>query len=683
MNTLPITDLEGVKTPSYIDYHIDYDTVRKSLFLGDKVGLIENLRNEFPQVWDLYKLLKSLDWNENEIDISSCRNEFKHLDKEISDLMIKTLAWQFEADSSAAQVGTLVIPFVNNTELLCFLYEHMKNECLTGDHEVLTDKGWIRIDTVTKSDKVAQWSHKDNSVSFVLPKDVITIDYSGDMYVFSNAEKSIDQITTPKHRIPFFSKHGLSGSDKWQYASEIILDNEIKIPTSGVISGKTQMTVYEKICTIINTVATLSPEKTEYTITKCTSKTVDQLRELCRLDMWNMTTVYVTETNEYSVKLTIPNYRNVDEIQNTTWVKYESLSYIWLQEFISIVNLWSKNYNAEEGIAGFIFNNNKFLELVITALHLVGLRTTINNIGNDTCTLNITNNGAILGSDIQKTTINHNGKVYCLTVPNGYFLVKRNNVISVTGNCLHSLAYKVIVEYSFDNPNDFIKELLSIKESFSRLDTVKKVFNDMFILGNQYNLNMVNDKNTITKMIFKFWVTMLALERIQFMSSFAITFGLAEQNYFVPIAKLVQKICTDEYQVHVQADKVILSNEFDIVENFAIYLEIIDEVGGIVNEIVNSELTWLDFLFNGKEEISGIRKSKIKEFVIYSATEVYKFLNIKNPYGDIYINPLPYMNKWIVIDDNQPSPQEESVGNYLLGGFVDDSGTMPSIALDF
>ena len=53
---------------SYINYFTDYNEVRKSLFLGGKVGLIENLRKEFPKVWDLYKQLKSLDWDENEID---------------------------------------------------------------------------------------------------------------------------------------------------------------------------------------------------------------------------------------------------------------------------------------------------------------------------------------------------------------------------------------------------------------------------------------------------------------------------------------------------------------------------------------------------------------------------------------------------------------------------------------
>lgn len=32
------------------------------------------------------------------------------------------------------------------------------------------------------------------------------------------------------------------------------------------------------------------------------------------------------------------------------------------------------------------------------------------------------------------------------------------------------------------------------------------------------------------------------------------------------------------------------------------------------------------------------------------------------------------MNKWLVIDNNQASPQEENVANYLLGRYQDDTG---------
>ena len=359
---------------SYIDYHQDYTTPRKSMFLNGKIGLIENLRNEFPDIWKHYKKLKALDWEETEIDISACRGEFKNGDPAINDLMIKTLAWQFEADSSAAHVGALMLPLTSASELQCFLIEHMKNESL------------------------------------------------------------------------------------------------------------------------------------------------------------------------------------------------------------------------------------------------------------------------------------------------------------------HSLAYKFIVESSFDNPEEFLQVLLSIEESFKRLASVKKVFDEVYLISHKYAVGLETDKRKVRKAIFKFWAAVFALERIQFMGSFSITFGLAEgldgNSRFVPIAKLVQKICTDEYQVHVQAARDILRNEMNIEDNFGIYMEVRDEIAEIIHEITQSELTWLDFLFGEDEARAGIRKNKIVNFVLYSATDVYNFFGMENPFGAVEENPIPWMNNWIVIDNNQSAPQEESTGNYLLGAYIDDNNTI-------
>lgn len=360
-----------VPAPEYIQYETDYQTVRRSLFLGAPMGLVENLRNEFPAIWDQYKQLKSLDWEESEIDIASCRSEFKSLPPEIVQLMKRTLAFQYEADSSAAHIARLMYPFVSNTELTCYLAELTKNELL------------------------------------------------------------------------------------------------------------------------------------------------------------------------------------------------------------------------------------------------------------------------------------------------------------------HALAYKFIVESSFENPTHFLTEVMDIKEAFLRLDVVKNVFTETYAVGLDYSLGKVLDERSVRKTILKFWVALFCLERIQFIGSFAITFGLANEGYFVPIAKLVQKIATDEFQVHVQTDKLVLKNELADPEIFALYLEILPEIEAIIRAVEDAELKWLrEFLFKEQAVIGGIQGSLIEKFVIYSAGEVYSFFGLQSPHGVITENPLPYMNKWLLIDNNQASPQEENVGNYLLGRFVDDSDSV-------
>ena len=140
-----------------VQFDQDYDKKRTSLFLGEPMGILENLQNRYPKIWSLYKRLKNLDWDEAEIDISPCFAEFQNEEPEIVALMIDTLAFQMEADSQAANVAQLLYPFINNTELKTYVTEVAKNECLTPDHEVLTVDGWKNIADVTTADKVAQW----------------------------------------------------------------------------------------------------------------------------------------------------------------------------------------------------------------------------------------------------------------------------------------------------------------------------------------------------------------------------------------------------------------------------------------------------------------------------------------------------------------------------------------------
>lgn len=369
----PATEL--VPSPrKLVNFHQDYDRKRTSMFLGEPMGILENLHNRYPDIWDLYKRLKNLDWSEDEIDISPCFNEFLTEPEEITNLMIDTLAFQMEADSQAANVAQLLYPFINNTELKAYVTEVAKNEQL------------------------------------------------------------------------------------------------------------------------------------------------------------------------------------------------------------------------------------------------------------------------------------------------------------------HSFSYKFIVENSFEVPTLFLKKVLEIKEAFQRLEVVDRVFQELFVLGNQYNLGLITDEVVLRKAILKAYVTMLGLERIQFVGSFSITFGLAdkgisEKSRFMQIAKLVQKIAVDEFQIHVQGNKVVLKNELAVPEIFSLWIQMLPEVTEILMSIINCEVRWLEErLFKDKPVIAGIEKEKVRKFIYYSAQEdVFDFLQIPLPFERVLENPLPFMNKWLEIDKTQGSPQEENTANYMLGGFMDDT----------
>jgi hypothetical protein len=78
-----------------------------------------------------------------------------------------------------------------------------KLACFSQDHEVLTDKGWIHIDTITYDHKVA--SLVNNSLEYHHPIDIQEYDYSGKMYCVDSSKVSLK--VTPNHRMYTGSCH--------------------------------------------------------------------------------------------------------------------------------------------------------------------------------------------------------------------------------------------------------------------------------------------------------------------------------------------------------------------------------------------------------------------------------------------------------------------------------------------
>ena len=89
------------------------------LLLGDEApGLCDSINKNFPEIWKTYKNMKSLDWDENEFPFTSCNVEFKTCPRATYEMMIRTLAWQWEADSLASRaVAPIMACFNPNSEL--------------------------------------------------------------------------------------------------------------------------------------------------------------------------------------------------------------------------------------------------------------------------------------------------------------------------------------------------------------------------------------------------------------------------------------------------------------------------------------------------------------------------------------------------------------------------------------
>lgn len=247
----------------------------------------------------------------------------------------------------------------------------------------------------------------------------------------------------------------------------------------------------------------------------------------------------------------------------------------------------------------------------------------------------------------------------------------RLDMVIAVNEILHASSYTHIIKMCLKDTNEFFDEVYKNEQILGRAEKVSEVFNEIQELGAYYTLQGYGEKDKLVeKSLIKYWVAMYALERIQFMSSFAATFALAEQDWFLGIASLVQKILKDELSIHVKRAKYVvdvLKKEFS--ESFN---NILPELKQIVDEVLETEYTWSHYLFQEGRQIVGFNENLSKQWVNYSAQEVYETLGFELPFEKIIESPLPFMDKWINIDKMQTAAQETQLTNYKLNSWVDD-----------
>ena len=236
---------------------------------------------------------------------------------------------------------------------------------------------------------------------------------------------------------------------------------------------------------------------------------------------------------------------------------------------------------------------------------------------------------------------------------------------------VHSATYSEIVRMSFDSPEEVLKEILEVKESLQRLEKVEKVFSDLRELGCKYQLGMQPNNQELYNKVYLAVATLLLLERVQFMSSFAITFTICSTGLFQSIGKAVQKICQDEFEVHVQLDKEILRIENLTERGKIASIQVKDELKEIFESVIQAELDWTDYLFEGRQLV-GANKDLIKAWVLFNAKDVANFLDIDTSYSFPRYNPMPGLENWININKTQAAPQEQDLAQYKVNTIVRD-----------
>lgn len=242
---------------------------------------------------------------------------------------------------------------------------------------------------------------------------------------------------------------------------------------------------------------------------------------------------------------------------------------------------------------------------------------------------------------------------------------------------VHSSTYSEIVRMSFDDPTRVLSDVLNIQESFQRLSSVGLVFSNLRRSGAQYQLGNIPYSQDLYNQVYLGVTVLLMLERIQFMSSFAITFTICSSGVFQPIGKAVQKICQDELEVHCELDKEVLRIEHSTEAGKIARAQTRNEVRQVFEDIVDAELVWTEYLFSEGRSLVGATCDMIKQWVLFNAKDVAKFLDIETKYTFPKHNPMPGLENWINMNKTQAAPQEQDLAQYKIKAVIpDDDGVV-------
>jgi len=231
---------------------------------------------------------------------------------------------------------------------------------------------------------------------------------------------------------------------------------------------------------------------------------------------------------------------------------------------------------------------------------------------------------------------------------------------------LHSATYSEIVRSSFDDPSEIIAEVLKVEEAMARMTSVSRVFSEAYKASHMYALGMIENNQDTYNKAFMVFVALLCLERIQFASSFAVTFAICDTGMFGPIGKAVQKIAQDELEVHAEFDKRVITAELKTERGQIAMEQCADQIKDLVDEVVNGELDWTEYLFSEGRELVGLNKSLLSQWALFCSKPVYRFLKVKSEHTLPKSNPLKFMENWLDISKTQASPQEQDNGQYKV-----------------
>src|SRR5699024_1366094 len=130
----------------------------------------------------------------------------------------------------------------------------------------------------------------------------------------------------------------------------------------------------------------------------------------------------------------------------------------------------------------------------------------------------------------------------------------------------------------------------------------------------------------------------------------------------------LQKIAQDELEVDAEVDRIVLKLEMQTERGRTAFEQCKDDIVAMIEEVVDSELAWINYLFSEGRELVGMNADRLAAWTLYCAKDVYNALGFTTvKYHFPKENPLGFMENWLTIIKPQPLPQNQDIAAYKVG----------------
>lgn len=321
------------------------------------------------------------------------------------------------------------------------------DECVEGSTEILTDEGFKRIDSLNKTERIAQYT-KSGSIEFVKPNDYVEMEYSGKAYRMhcpnGRGRKAHLSLMSPNHVQP--QRAASSG----EIVEEYIKDAEFYSGRQLIVSGKgtgcnDPLSPLDKLAIAVQAQGYCQPESASYgeensyrwQIYLSEQEKIDKLYCLLadahiEYERWS-----AEGSDSVTFELTLPS--SITKEFSTYFDV--NMGYDRASQFITEVQFWTRSTK----LSCYYDYHKENTDFVSAILTLCGRWSSATEEDSEMGTLcprycvNWFEGDSIPSESCFKTEEDFSGTIYCVKVPSQMIILRADGFTFISGNC-HALS---------------------------------------------------------------------------------------------------------------------------------------------------------------------------------------------------------------------------------------------------